>query len=344
MQRTAAIAVLQRELPIYAVALACIFAFAISLSLAGVAFHPWSSVLYNFFLFAASWLLVIAVLFAARLFRERPESPFAFGAEVFGQKAFWLRQLRAVPLLALLSVFMIYFGGMKSAIPLFNPFSWDQTFIRWDAALGFGYDPWRILHPLIGYPVVTSALAALYHLWILLIYAGSIYLGAYQTDELLRTRYFVSYFLCWSLVGVALAVLFSSVGPAFMQPLFGDPRFAPLMDYLQQADKQFPVMVLTVQQQLLDWQAGGELGLGRGISAMPSMHISLATLFWLAMRKISARAGWFFGVFALLIFVGSIHTGYHYALDGIVAATATLAIWWIVGRVLPSGQNGEVAS
>jgi len=68
---------------------------------------------------------------------------------------------------------------MKAAIPLFNEFGWDAVFIQADRVI-FGTDAWKILQPVLGYPIVTSALSIAYHAWILLIYAGGIYFAVYQ--------------------------------------------------------------------------------------------------------------------------------------------------------------------
>jgi hypothetical protein len=35
-----------------------------------------------------------------------------------------------------------------------------------------------------------------------------------------------------------------------------------------------------------------------------------------------------------MILVGSVHLGWHYAIDGYAAIIGTWAIWWIVGRLL----------
>ncbi|MBK7163129.1 MAG: phosphatase PAP2 family protein [Sphingomonadales bacterium] len=144
------------------------------------------------------------------------------------------------------------------------------------------------------------------------------------------------------MVGGLLAMYFSSVGPCFAYPLLGITDFQPLMAELRQANGQFPIMVLDVQDKLALWQKYGENGLGGGITAMPSMHVSLALLFFLAVRRISAKAAWVFGLFFCVICVGSVVTGYHYAVDGLVAAAATYIIWVMTGFVLNRMNDANI--
>jgi hypothetical protein len=96
------------------------------------------------------------------------------------------------------------------------------------------------------------------------------------------------------------------------------------------ANEHYPVFVLAVQDQLLAWHQQGNHGLATGISAMPSMHVSMALLFALSISKVSKVsrvAGACAWIFVGTIFVASVHLAYHYAVDGYVAAAATLAIW-----------------
>lgn len=243
------------------------------------------------------------------------------------------RVIRAIPTIGLLFIFMPVFSALKSAVSLFNNFQWDQTFIEWDRAL-FGMDAWQLFHPLLFYPAILAIIAFLYHLWLFLIYAGGLYFAFKLEQPELRERYFVSYFLIWTVIGGLMAIYFSSVGPCFAYPLLGIPDFEPLMAELRAANSQIPIMVLDVQDELILWQQNSENGLGRGITAMPSMHVSLALLFFLAVRRVSSKAAWIFGLFFCVICVGSVVTAYHYAVDGIVAAAATYVIWVATGFAL----------
>ena len=89
--------------------------------------------------------------------------------------------------------------------------------------------------------------------------------------------------------------------------------------------------------------AGHGVRLGSGISAMPSMHVASSVLFFLLARRVGRAAGWAFGIFALLIFVGSVHLAWHYALDGYVGAAGALLLWRAVGWALSRPRRGVPA-
>jgi membrane-associated phospholipid phosphatase len=75
---------------------------------------------------------------------------------------------------------------------------------------------------------------------------------------------------------------------------------------------------------------------GGGISAMPSMHVAMSVLMACGGWQLGRKPGWLLTIFAVLIWIGSVHLGWHYALDGVVALGLTLAIWkfsgWLVAR------------
>jgi hypothetical protein len=284
----------------------------------------------NFLLYVAALFTTFVVALATVLVRHRPERPVGFLAASFVSSGLASRLASGAPMLTALVVFLPIFSKLKAAIPRFNPYAWDNTWIDLDRAL-HGADPWRILQPVFGYPLVTSILALLYHLWILLLYLGAIYFCFFHTDRLLRARFFIAYFACWTILGVMMATAFASVGPCFIGPLLGDHRFDEQMAYLRSANDIYPVMVLPVQESLMASYQSAGTGLGRGISAMPSMHVSIATLFALAMWKHSRIAGIFFSVFAVIILIGSVHLAYHYAVDGYVAIVGTCLIWMVSG-------------
>lgn len=287
-------------------------------------------------------LLFFAVpLGAISLWRNRPDRPIAFltGQMMNSDRA--RRVVRGLPLIAGLIPFLIAFSMMKSSIGLFNTFGWDQAFIAWDSRM-HGGDAWLLLQPLMGYPIITAATAAAYHLWMMLLYGSCIHFAMFCKDDVLRHRFFFGFLGIWTIIGIGMATAFASYGPAFVEPLLGIQTFRDQMDYLHAANETYPIMVLKVQQTLLDWHLTGNYGLGRGISAMPSMHVALAFLFFLAMRKTSRVMGAVAGGFCFVILLGSVHLAYHYAVDGYVAIAATLIIWkaagWLADLELRANQ------
>jgi len=284
-------------------------------------------------LFLLSVIAVVCIDAGIVLARYRPASPSAFLGVRYTTPELRTATLASLPMLAVCTVLLPYFSKMKAAIPLFNDYTWDATFIAWDRAIFFGQDAWEVMQPVLGYPIVTATLALLYHLWLLLLYPGVLWFAFARMDQTVRRRFFLTYVLSWTVVGGAMATAFASVGPCFVGPLLGDRTFDAQMAYLNSANAEVPVMTLRVQQMLLDWFYADANGLGSGITAMPSMHVAIAFLFWLAMRQAAPRAAAWFGLFFAITWVSSVHLAYHYAVDGLVSVIAVTLLWQLSGWV-----------
>lgn len=245
------------------------------------------------------------------------------------------RLVRGGITIAALLPFISAFTLFKSSISQINPFSWDATFAELDWLLHGGRHPWEWLHPLLGTPFVTSALNHAYHTWFFVLFAVVFHQAFQCKDLLLRMRFFITFLLLWAVIGSAAAVLFSSAGPVYYEKLLGESdAYGALFNYLYEADKQFPVLALQVQENLWETYQNGGIEQGAGISAMPSMHLAMATLFVLLARHYGKLAYGAAAIFLVTIFLGSVHLGWHYAVDGYVAAFMTWLIWRLVGRYL----------
>lgn len=322
------------DLPIYLVA-GALFAACLSLFWAYGIGETWVETLYtNAHLYLAAALGMVIFDICWMLSRDRPEAPADLLLATYRRRVTTPETLARVPLLAIAVAFMPCFSTLKSMIPRFSPYRWDPEFIAWDRTLFFGHDAVDALQPLVGHPFVTSVLAFLYHAWILLIYVGVLVFLFYRATAPVARQYFLSFLLIWTLVGIVLAMAFPSVGPCFVGPLFGDTTFDAHMAYLQAANEQFSVPTLYAQELLLHWHRNGALELGSGIMAMPSMHVAMAHLTWHAARRVSPGAAPWFLAFNAAIWVGSVHLGYHYAVDGLVSIIATSAIWCASGALL----------
>jgi len=149
-------------------------------------------------------------------------------------------------------------------------------------------------------------------------------------------QFMLSFVLSWSLLGNALAMLFSSVGPCYYGfVVAGANPFAGLMHYLREANQVIPVMALQVQDTL--WQDYSTLSgtNALSISAMPSMHVASSVLLALLGWRLNRIAGTAFTLFAVLIQLGSVHLGWHYAIDGYIGALGAWLIWHLCGKLLP---------
>jgi len=77
-----------------------------------------------------------------------------------------------------------------------------------------------------------------------------------------------------------------------------------------------------------------------GISAMPSIHVGVAVLFAILGWRTNRILGFGFTIYALLIQLGSIHLGWHYAIDGYFSAILTGMLWKGSGRFVMYLKEG----
>jgi hypothetical protein len=245
------------------------------------------------------------------------------------------RIMYALPILLLMPIFMSAFTSFKTMIPLANPYSWDPVFAEWDAALHGGVQPWELLQPILGHPLITSTINFFYNLWFFVMYAVLFWQAFNLSDIRQRMQFFLTFSASWVLMGTVVATLFSSVGPCYYGRVVGGANiFQPLTQYLWRANEAFPVWSLRIQEVLWEAYEVGGTGLGSGISAMPSMHVSVAFLFVVVGWQTSRALGIAFSIFALLIVIGSVHLGWHYAIDDYAAIAGTWLIWRSVGWLL----------
>jgi hypothetical protein len=241
----------------------------------------------------------------------------------------------ALPVFLLFPFFGSAFSYFRIYIPSFEPFSWDPTFAEWDRLLHGGYAPWEWLQPILGHPYVTCVINGFYHLWFAVMFGVILWQMGSLKRPRLRMQFFLTFVLLWAVLGNIVATFVSSAGPVFYGRVTGLPDpFVPLMSYLHAANEVAPVMALNVQDML--WQSYTEHGLAiiGGITAMPSMHIATCTSFALVAFGVDRRLGGMFAAFALIVQIGSVHLGWHYAIDGYAAAVGTWLIWLGVGWLL----------
>jgi PAP2 superfamily len=256
------------------------------------------------------------------------------------------RLFLALPVLALWPITASAFSYLKSAIELIQPFHLDPLLYQWDRVLHFGIDPWRILQPIVGYTWITYLINFVYALWFFVLQAVLMLQSGATGDRKRRMQFLLTFALTWALIGSLAATLMSSAGPCYYGLVVGGPDpYAPLMSYLHGVaanlslgafghELHIPFSALILQDLLWQSQLTGDFGIAKGISAAPSMHIASTWIIARVAWSMGRTARFFGSLFLLFIFVGSIHLGWHYALDGYLAIAGAWALWRLTGWLL----------
>ena len=203
----------------------------------------------------------------------------------------------------LVNVNLTVLGQVKAQLDLAVPFSADGNLADLDRILFGGRDAWRVLQ-WAAHPYIAEAYHFLWLFWMV----GVLCLVGMQLPSGRKSALLISYFALWT-VGPIIHCFLPAAGPLFYDNLGLGPRFSEL-----------PVTQHTKLIENFLWEGYRQrtINFAGGISAMPSLHI--ATMAWAAIALFRTR---FFPaaiIIAIYIFVGSIVTGWHYAIDGIAGA------------------------
>ena len=81
---------------------------------------------------------------------------------------------------------------------------------------------------------------------------GVVFWQAWSSDRQLRKQFFITFGLSWLLIGNVAGLLFASAGPCYCWRVTGSPQdpYAPLMDYLHEANQEYPIWSLVLQEKL----------------------------------------------------------------------------------------------
>jgi len=218
------------------------------------------------------------------------------------------------------------FLPLKYAIPAEIPFWLDQPIAFAERHL-FGADPWILLDRLLGW--ATVPMDWLYGCWMpvqsLLLFSLIL-----ARPSPAKSRALIAYSLAWFLLGVVAAVLLSSAGPIFYDRLYGGHEFQSLDAMLRARGGWF-----ALAESDLMWASRSESypGVVAGISAVPSVHVAISLWIYLVAREIAPRAALPAFLYFMLVWIGSVQLGWHYAIVGLAGAVGMLAVWQLARPV-----------
>ncbi|MEN7537297.1 phosphatase PAP2 family protein [Aurantiacibacter flavus] len=237
------------------------------------------------------------------------------------------RKLLFVALVMLLAgMNMVSFMWVKPLLNYLVPFWADPLLAKWDAILFLGHDPWQTL----GWLSFPNAGLVYHPIWFLLM-IGSLLIAAFAPFSSNRSAILLSYFALWSVVGPLIHSILPAAGPIFYERMGYGPRFEGLDGGPE---------TVAVADYLWSIYANESFGAGSGISAMPSMHVTMSSwivivFFVFARRWLPiAIAAW------LTMFALSIALGWHYALDGIVGAIAAVVCYLALAKLFRTKAKG----
>ena len=257
------------------------------------------------------FLMVRTMVTSVRI--DRPLSSFAMG-----MKAESAIIAKAFGYALLLGLAMALHGWAKTMIPEVGGYWADPMLADFDHML-FGQDPWQLFR--IG--SLGVIFAKVYVCWFPVTFGMMGLLAFSKRDHSTLLTAFLAILI---IIGTIGQYVLPSAGPIFFERLGLGGRFDQM---LATTDSSATFLADYLWR---NYQSGGA-NLGTGISAMPSMHVTLAV--W---TMFAARAFWRplaipAAAYALIIYINSVASGWHYATDGIVGGVlAAATCLWLAKR------------
>jgi len=247
---------------------------------------------------------------------------------VIRERAWWLDTARLLVFSVLLTN---TYGTLKLMIPLLHPRLFDQQLWNADRVLLFGASPNLFFLNLFSNPFALRTIDWTYaNVFVAsILVAPAFFLSAPERD--VRIPFMNANTTMW-LAGAWLYLALPTLGPAYRFP----DVWLPLASWLPQTQLLQRRLMTNYQNVLHLAQQPRPVSILLGIAAFPSMHVAFETLAFLHVRKVlfSGKIG--YGIAFILIFIGSVVTGWHYLIDslaGIVLAVAcNAAFQWLPER------------
>ena len=215
---------------------------------------------------------------------------------------------------------------LKVSVPRLNAEPLDAALWQLDRTLHLGTSPSRLAVAWLGAPSVAGVLDAWYALWLPSVVWCLAFFAA-ASEPRVRNGVVLSCVLLWAL-GAWLYVALPALGPIFVFP----EVFASVAGGLPRAAAAQAALLENYQRVLAG--AGPEaIRHTLGIAALPSLHVGFHVLFTLWARAEAPLLFLPFAAGTLLTFLGSLVTGWHYAVDGYLGAALAALCYGLARRI-----------
>lgn len=221
---------------------------------------------------------------------------------------------------------IIFFCNLKQIIPLVNLDLYDPLFWKLDALIHFNVSPTLLalklpkdswLWAFMDKFYVTFFLKNIILPWVFILQVKSV---------TLRNQLITSLCLIWILGGLSY-FLFPAIGPCYFKPILFEGINIPIAKNLQK--------ILFIEYSSVINNMRHSTATLYGIAAMPSLHIAVSALFTIFSKKLNRMLFILVLIYAILIWIGSIMLGWHYAIDGYVEILVAILAYFIARYLVP---------
>lgn len=289
--------------------------------------RPWS--IAHIYKMVQFLVLAVAVLLALRFVirvRRRHRADMKL-ARVLSARHFGREPMVAGLRYILASQFvMCAYTSVKQVIPQLNPARYDTAMIAIEKFVHFGMNPaWWLVNanpPQWWLTILDKA----YYLWFPV---KPLVVACFLTSRNKRKRdhFFAAYLSTW-IVAVFIGLAWPSHGPCYVDAGRFPADEMQLCAYTQAWLGENYATLESVSA----W-GNGNLVFGCGLMAMPSLHVTICVLYVIFMWN--EKRIWRYGsiAFAILIFLGSLYSGWHYAIDGYAGAMIAVLVTWVTAKL-----------
>lgn len=234
----------------------------------------------------------------------------------------------------LFKVVLIVYGLIKQSIPLVHRQLFDEALLKQDIFLHLGRNPMlEIVGVFAGwgdgfidlayiswYPVLGSMLMVL----------------LMQRDRMIMEWGIFSLFSLW-IIGGLFALAVPSLGPVYINPEWFADLSIPHARMIQGQLWQH-------YQQVVSGAEATKYYNYEGIAAFPSLHVAIVALYSAVLWRISRIGAWLMIAYTVVVQIGSVFLGWHYAVDGYVGILLALVIAGTSQRLFFGSANSAIGA